>query len=83
MVYRQVLLAGLKAATHANRSKICAVTQRADERPAAFMEHLKETVRSYTLYNPWSQDIEIVSMMMTAFVLQSAPDIRLKIARLL
>lgn len=31
LVYRQVLLAGLRAATHTNRSKIWAVTQRADE----------------------------------------------------
>lgn len=82
LVYRQVLLAGLRAATHANRSKIYAVTQRADERPAAFMERLEETVRRYTLYDPQSQDIEVVSMMMMAFVFQSAPDIREKLLSL-
>lgn len=82
MVYRQVLLAGLRAATHTNRSKIHAVIQRADERPAAFMERLEETVRRYTLYDPHSQDIEVTSMMMMAFVFQSAPDIREKLLSL-
>lgn len=76
MVYHQVLLAGLRAATKANWSKVRAITQRADERPAAFMKRLEEAVGRYTLYDPESQDIEIVSIIMATFILQSAPDIR-------
>lgn len=76
LVYHQVLLAGLRAATKANWSKVRAITQRADERPAAFMKRLEEAVGRYTLYDPESQDIEIVSIMMVTFILQSAPDIR-------
>lgn len=46
------------------------------------MERLEETVRRYTLYDPQSQDIEVVSIMMMAFIFQSAPDIREKLPSL-
>lgn len=46
------------------------------------MECLEETIRRYTLYDPQSQDIEVVSIMMMAFIFQSVPDIREKLLSL-
>ena len=51
-VYRQTLMAGLRAATRkpTNLAKINSVRQEPNESPAAFLERIMEAFRQYTLW---------------------------------
>ncbi|XP_065772805.1 uncharacterized protein [Muntiacus reevesi] len=81
-LYRQVLLAGLKGAGRCptNLAQVRAVTQGPEETPAAFLERLMEAYRMYTPFDPSSPEHR--GNVSTAFIGQSAPDIRNKLQKL-
>ena len=81
-VYRQTLMAGLRAATRkpTNLSKVNLVRQEPNESPAAFLERLMEAFRQYTPMDP--QADESPTAVLLAFVNQAAPDIRRKLQRI-
>ena len=81
-VYRQTLMAGLRAAARkpANLSKVIFIRQEPNESPAAFLERLMEAFRQYTPMDP--QDDESRAAVLLAFVNQAAPDIRRKLQRI-
>ena len=81
-VYRQTLMAGLRAATRkpTNLAKINSVRQEPNESPAAFLERIMEAFRQYTPMDP--QADESRAAVMLAFVNQAAPDIRKKLQKI-
>ena len=81
-VYRQTLMAGLRAAARkpANLSKVILIRQEPNESPAAFLEKLMEAFRQYTPMN--TQADESRAAVLLAFVNQAAPDIRRKLQRI-
>ncbi|CAK7318078.1 Gag polyprotein [Vulpes lagopus] len=80
-VYRQTLMAGLKAATRkpTNLAKVYDVRQGKDESLAAFLERVIEAFRQYTPMNPEAPETK--ATIITAFVNQAAPDIKRKLQR--
>uniref|UniRef100_A0A8C0LZT6 Core shell protein Gag P30 domain-containing protein n=1 Tax=Canis lupus familiaris TaxID=9615 RepID=A0A8C0LZT6_CANLF len=80
-VYRQTLMAGLKAAAckPTNLAKVYDVRQGKDESPAAFLERVIEAFRQYIPMNPEAPETKAVIIM--AFVNQAAPDIKKKLQR--
>jgi hypothetical protein len=62
-----------------NLSKLSEVTQGPHEFPAAFLERLLETYRTYTPINP--EAAENRRAINIAFTSQSAPDIRKKLQK--
>ena len=81
-VYRQTLMAGLRAATRkpTNLAKINSVRQEPNESPAAFLERIMEAFRQYTPMDP--QADESRAAVMLTFVNQAAPDIRRKLQKI-
>nr|KAF6492394.1 hypothetical protein HJG59_009598 [Molossus molossus] len=63
-----------------NISKVANVTQRPDECPGAFYKCLCEAFQIYTLFDPEGPDNQ--RMVNTAFISQSASDIRKKLQKL-
>ncbi|KAM4853801.1 immunoglobulin alpha-2 heavy chain-like [Thomomys bottae] len=76
LVYRQALLAGLKAAARrpTNMAKVYDIRQGDSESPAAYLEQLMEAFRQYTPYDLETQ--ESAQMIMFAYINQAAPDIK-------
>lgn len=81
-VYRQTLMAGLRAAARkpTNLAKINSVRQEPNESPAAFLERIMGAFRQYTPMDP--QADESRAAVMLAFVNQAAPDIRRKLQKI-
>ena len=81
-VYRQTLMAGLRAAARkpTNLAKINSVRQEPNESPAAFLERIMEAFRQYTPMDP--QADESRAAVMLAFVNQAAPDIKKKLQKI-
>ena len=81
-VYRQTLMAGLRAAVRkpTNLSKVNLIRQEPNESPAAFLERLMEAFRQYTPMEP--QADESRAAVLLAFINQAAPDIRRKLYRI-
>ena len=81
-VYRQTLMAGLRAAARrpTKLAKVNPVRQEPNESPAAFLERLMEAFRHYTPMDP--QADESHAAVMLAFVNQAAPDIRRKLQKI-
>ena len=81
-VYRQTLMAGLRAAARrpTKLAKVNPVRQEPNESPAAFLERLMEAFRQYTPMDP--QADESHAAVMLAFVNQAAPDIRRKLQKI-
>ena len=77
-VYRQTLMAGLRAAAKkpTKLAKINSVRQEPNESPAASLKRIMEAFRQYTPMDP--QADESRAAVMLAFVNQAAPDIRKK-----
>ena len=75
-VYRQTLMAGLRAAARkpTNLAKINPVRQQPNESPAAFLERIIKAFRQYTPMDP--QADESRAAVMLAFVNQAAPDVK-------
>ncbi|CAD7689170.1 unnamed protein product [Nyctereutes procyonoides] len=80
-VYRQTLMAGLKAATRkpTNLAKVYDMRQGKDESPAAFLKRVIEAFRQYTPVNPEAPETKAAIIMV--FVNQAAPDIKKKLQR--
>ena len=78
-MYRQILMAGLRAAARkpTNLAKVNSVRQEQNESLAAFLERIMEAFRQYTPMDP--QADESRAAVMLAFVNQAAPDIRKKL----
>ncbi|XDB67264.1 hypothetical protein AB1E18_019630 [Capra hircus] len=81
-MYRQILMAGLRAAAKkpTNLAKVNSVRQEPNESPAAFLERIMEAFRQYTPMD--SQADESRAAVMLAFVNQAAPDIRRKLQKI-
>ena len=81
-MYRQTLMAGLRAAAKrpANLAKVNQVRQEPNESPAAILERLMEAFRQYTPMDP--QADESRAAVLLAFVNQAAPDIRRKLQKI-
>ena len=81
-VYRQTLMAGLRAAARkpTNLAKVNSVRQEPNESPAAFLERIMEPFRQYTPMD--AQADESRAAVMLAFVNQAAPDIRRKLQKI-
>ena len=81
-MYRQTLMAGLRAAARrpTKLAKVNPVRQEPNESPAAFLERLMEAFRHYTPMDP--QADESHAAVMLAFVNQAAPDIRRKLQKI-
>ena len=81
-MYRQTLMAGLRAATRkpTNLAKINSVRQEPNESPAAFLERIIKAFRQYTPMDP--QADESRAAVMLAFVNQAAPDIKKKLQKI-
>ncbi|XP_043433470.1 uncharacterized protein LOC122481667 [Prionailurus bengalensis] len=75
-IYRQTLMAGLRAAAR----KPTTVIQGKTESPAAYLERLMETFRQYTPMNPEAPENQAAVVM--AFVNQAATDIKKKLQKL-
>ena len=75
-VYRQTLMAGLRAAARkpTNLAKVNLVRQEPTESPSAFLERLMEAFRQYTPMDPQTE--ESCAAVLLVFVNQAAPDIR-------
>ena len=75
-VYRQTLMAGLRAAAKkpTKLAKINSVRQEPNESPATFLKRIMEAFRQYTPMDP--QADESRAAVMLAFVNQAAPNIR-------
>ena len=80
-MYRQILMAGLRAAAKkpTNLAKVNSVRQEPNESLAAFLERIMEAFRQYTPMDP--QADESRAAVMLAFVNQAAPDIRRKLQK--
>jgi hypothetical protein len=76
------LLASMDKNSHkqVNYDKIKEVTQKPDENPTIFLNHLMEAIIKYTNLNPTSQEGHI--FLRLHFISQSAPDIRKKLQKL-
>ena len=81
-MYRQTLMAGLRAAARkpTNLSKVNLIRHELNESLAAFLERLMEAFRQYTPMDP--QADESHTAVLLAFVNQAAPDIRRKLQRI-
>ena len=81
-MYRQTLMAGLRAAARkpTNLAKVNLVRQEPTESPAAFLERLMEAFRQYTPMDPQAEESHAVVLL--AFVNQAAPDIRRKLQKI-
>ncbi|XDB67048.1 hypothetical protein ABFV05_020664 [Capra hircus] len=81
-VYRQTLMAGLRAAARkpTNLAKINSVRQEPNESPAAFLERIMEAFRQYTPMDPQADESRVAVML--AFVNQAAPNIRKKLQKI-
>ena len=81
-VYRQTLMAGLRAAARkpTNLSKVNLMRQEPKESPAAFLERLMEAFRQYTPMDPHADESRTAVLL--AFVNQAAPDIRRKLQKI-
>ena len=81
-VYRQTLMAGLRAAAKkpTKLAKINSVRQEPNESPAAFLKRIMEAFRQYTPMDP--QADESRAAVMLAFINQAAPDIRKKLQKI-
>lgn len=80
-VYRQTLMAGLKATAckPTNLAKVYDVRQGKNESPAAFLGKIIEAFRQYTCMNPEAPETRAAIVM--SFVNQAAPDIKRKLQR--
>jgi hypothetical protein len=78
-VYRQTLMAGLRAAARrpTNLAKVKAIMQGENESLAMFLEHLYDAYRQYTPLDPLAEVNQ--SAVIISFINQSAPDIRKKL----
>ena len=81
-MYRQTLMAGLRAAARklTNLAKVNLVRQEPTESPAAFLERLMEAFRQYTPMDPQAEESRAAVLL--AFVNQAAPDIRKKLQKI-
>ena len=81
-MYRQTLMAGLRAAARklTNLAKVNFVRQEPTESPAAFLERLMEAFRQYTPMD--AQAEESRAAVLLAIVNQVAPDIRKKLQKI-
>uniref|UniRef100_A0A8C6YUC6 Core shell protein Gag P30 domain-containing protein n=1 Tax=Nothoprocta perdicaria TaxID=30464 RepID=A0A8C6YUC6_NOTPE len=81
-IYRQTLMAGLRAAARKPTSlaKVIAVRQEPKESPAAFLERVLEAFRQYTPLDPMAEENRAAVIL--AFVNQAAPDIRKKLQKI-
>uniref|UniRef100_A0A673V210 CCHC-type domain-containing protein n=1 Tax=Suricata suricatta TaxID=37032 RepID=A0A673V210_SURSU len=80
-VYRQALLAGVKAAARrpTNLTRVYDIRQEADESPAAFLERVMEAFRQFTPFGPEHADHK--STVVMAFINQATPDIKKKLQK--
>ena len=81
-VYRQTLMAGLRAAARkpTNLAKVNLVRQEPTESPSAFLEKLMEAFRQYTPMDPQAEESRAAVLL--AFVNQAAPDIKRKLQKI-
>ena len=81
-VYRQTLMAGLRAAARelTNLAKVNLVRQEPTESPSAFLEKLMEAFRQYTPMDPQAEESRAAVLL--AFVNQAAPGIRRKLQKI-
>ena len=81
-MYRQTLMAGLRAAARklTNLVKVNSVRQEPTESPSAFLERLMEAFRQYTPMDPQTEESRAAVLL--AFVNQAAPDIRKKLQKI-
>ena len=81
-VYRQTLMAGLRAAARkpTNLVKVNLVRQEPTESPSAFLERLMEAFRQYTPMDPQAEESRAAVLL--AFVNQAAPGIRRKLQKI-
>ena len=81
-VYRQTLMAGLRAAARkpTNLAKINPVRQEPNESPAAFLERIMKAFRQYTPMDPQADESRVAVML--AFVNQAAPHIKKKLQKI-
>ena len=81
-VYRQTLMAGLRAAARkpTNLAKVNLVRQKPSESPSAFLERLMKAFRKYTPIDPQAEESRAAVLL--AFVNQAAPDIRKKLQKI-
>ncbi|XP_032185598.1 uncharacterized protein LOC116582292 [Mustela erminea] len=82
LIYRQTLMAGLRAAAHkpTNLAKVYALMQGKTESPAPFLERLMEAFRQFTPMD--SEAPENQAAVVMSFVNQAAPDIKKKLQKL-
>ena len=82
LVYRQTLMAGLRAAMRkpTNLAKVNLVRQEPTESPAGFLERLMEAFRQYTPVDPQAEESHTAVLL--TFVNQAAPDIRRKLQKI-
>ena len=81
-MYRQTLMAGLRAAARklTNLAKVNLIRKEPTESPAAFLERLMEAFRQYTPMDPQAEESRAAVLL--AFVNQAAPDIRKKLQKI-
>ena len=81
-MYRQTLMAGLRAAARklTNLAKVNLVRQEPTESPAAFLERLMEAFRRHTPMDPQAEESRAAVLL--AIVNQVAPDIRKKLQKI-
>ena len=81
-MYRQTLMAGLRAAARKpiNLAKVNLVRQEPTESPSAFLERLMEGFRQYTPMDPQAE--ESCATILLVFVNQEAPNIRRKLQKI-
>ena len=80
-MYRQTLMAGLRAAARklTNLAKVNLVRQEPTESPSAFLERLTEAFRQHTPMDPQAE--ESCATVLLVFVNRAAPDIRKKLQK--
>lgn len=80
--YHQVLLSGMRAAAKKpiNMSKVSEIRQLPDESPGAYLERLLEAYRTYTPFDPSTDENR--RMVNSAFVSGATPDIKKKLQKL-
>ena len=80
-VYRQTLMAGLRATSRklTNLAKVNLVRQEPTESPSAFLERLIEAFRQYTPMDPQAKESRAAVLL--AFVNQAAADIKKKLQK--
>ena len=78
-MYRQTLMAGLRAAAKKpiKLAKINSVRQQPNESPAAFLKKIMKAFRQYTPIDPQADESRVAVML--AFINQAAPNIRKKV----